>query len=81
MKTKFQILVGVSVILVFLSGCASYYAQKVGPTPIMRAEQEIPEDQLLDVGILVFKSEELSEEKAEDHRLPQRPDGGVGDAA
>ena len=65
------------------SGCASYYAQNVGPTPIMRAEQEIPEDQLMDVGILVFKSEELSEEKAEDDRRPafaagrrQRPPDG-----
>ena len=53
-------------ILVVQSGCATYYAQNVGPTPIMRAEQEIPEDQLMDVGILVFKSEKLSEEKAED---------------
>jgi len=66
MNKSFAKLAGVAVILVFLSGCATYYAQQVGPTPIMRAEQEIPEDQLLDVGILVFKSEELSDEKAED---------------
>ena len=66
MKTKFQILVSVAIILVFLSGCASYQAQKVGPTPIMRAQQEVPEDQLMDVGILVFYSEELSEEEAKD---------------
>ena len=66
MKFRFHSLVIVAAALVMSSGCASYYAQKVGPTPIMRAEQEIPEDQLLDVGILVFKSEELSEEKAED---------------
>jgi hypothetical protein len=52
--------------LVLSSGCATYYAQKVGPTPILRADQEIPEDQLLDVAILVFESEQLSEEKAED---------------
>jgi hypothetical protein len=48
-----------------ISGCATYYAQQVGPTPIMRAEREIPEDQLLDVGVLVFKSQEITEEKAE----------------
>jgi len=66
MKLKFHILVIVAVVLVLSSGCATYYAQNVGPTPIMRAEQEIPEDQLLDVGILVFKSEELTEKKAED---------------
>jgi len=66
MNKSFAKLAGVAVILVFLSGCASYYAQQVGPTPIMRAEQEIPEDQLLDVGVVVFKSVELSDEKAED---------------
>jgi hypothetical protein len=44
------------------SGCATYSAQQVGPTPIMHAEKEIPEDQLMDVGILVFESKELDEE-------------------
>jgi hypothetical protein len=37
---------------------------KVGPTDILQAAQEIPEDQLLDVGIVVFTSEPLSAEKA-----------------
>ena len=55
----------VAAILLILSGCATYYAQDVGPTPIMSAEAEIPEDQLLDVGVLVFKSPELTEEAAE----------------
>jgi hypothetical protein len=32
----------------------------------MRADEEIPEDQLLDVGVFVFHSEELTAEKAED---------------
>ena len=49
--------------LTVLGGCA-YYAQKVGPSPILQAREEIPEEQLLDVGILVFKSKDLSEEKA-----------------
>jgi len=53
-------------LVLVMSGCATYYAQEVGPTPIMHAEQEIPEDQLLDVGILVFKTDELNEEKAAD---------------
>ena len=66
MRLKLHILAGVAALLVFLSGCASYQAQKVGPTPIMRAQQEIPEDQLMDVGILVFNSEELSEEEAKE---------------
>ena len=49
-----------------LTACATYHAQEVGPTPIMQAEQEIPEDQLLDVGILVFESKEIDEETAKE---------------
>jgi len=54
------------ILVILLAGCATYQAQKVGPTPIMQAQSEIPEDQLLDVGILVFKGDELSEDEAED---------------
>ncbi len=68
--------------LVMLAGCATYDAQKVGPTPILQAKEEIPEDQLMDVGILVFESKELTEKgakkqgthpdirKAESHYIP-----------
>jgi hypothetical protein len=68
MNTKFSFhnLASVAVILVILSGCATYQAQKVVPTMIMRAQEEIPEDQLMDVGILVFESKEITEEEAED---------------
>jgi len=66
MKLGFHNFAGVAVILIIISGCATYQAQKVGPTPIMRAEAEIPEDQLMDVGILVFENEEITEEEAED---------------
>ena len=52
--------------LIFLAGCATYNAHEVGPTAIMHAEKEIPEDQLLDVGILVFDSPELDAETAKD---------------
>jgi hypothetical protein len=52
-------------ILIF-SGCATYSSQRVGPTPIEQAKSEIPEDQLLDVGILVFASKELTPEDAKD---------------
>jgi hypothetical protein len=37
---------------------------KVGPTAILQAPREIPEEQLLDVGILVFSSEPVTAEKA-----------------
>jgi hypothetical protein len=50
--------------LIILSGCATYQAQKVGPTPIIQADDEILEAQLMDVGIIVFNSAELTEEKA-----------------
>ncbi|MCK7511234.1 MAG: hypothetical protein MZV70_49020 [Desulfobacterales bacterium] len=37
---------------------------RVGPTAILQAPQEIPEEQLLDVGIVVFSSEPMTAEKA-----------------
>ena len=52
-------------ILIF-SGCATYGSQKVGPTPIEQVKAEIPEEQLIDVGILVFESKELTPEDAKD---------------
>ena len=64
-KTGYHIL-SLFIMLTILSGCATYNAQKVGPTPIMQAKTEIPEDQLLDVGVLVFETEEVTEEIAED---------------
>ena len=66
MKKYFHLIASVAVILLVVSGCATYQAQKIGPTPIMKAQKEIAEDQLLDVGVLVFESETLSEEKAEE---------------
>ena len=55
----------IALFLILLAGCATYQ-ENVAPTPIMRAQQEIPEDQLMDVGILPFDSEELSEKEAQD---------------
>lgn len=48
------------------SGCATYSSHKVGPTPIEQAKSEIPEEQLMDIGILVFESKELTPEDAKD---------------
>ncbi len=48
------------------SGCATYRAQEVGPTSILQAQEEIAETELIDVGIAVFQSSELTEEKAKD---------------
>jgi hypothetical protein len=47
------------------TGCATHGAHKVNPTAIEAAKAEIPENQLIDVGILVFESEELTPKKAE----------------
>jgi hypothetical protein len=66
MKYSGYAILSLFALLIGLSGCATYNAQKVGPTPIMQANAEIPEDRLLDVGILVFDTEEVTEEKAED---------------
>ena len=54
-----------AVLLVF-SGCATHGAYTVKPTPIDQAKSEIPEEQLMDVGILVFETRELTPEDAED---------------
>jgi hypothetical protein len=48
--------------IAIFAGCATYNAQKVGPTAIEHAKTEIPEAQLLDVGILVFETKELTPE-------------------
>jgi hypothetical protein len=67
-KMKFNLsnFIGISISLLIITSCATYHAQKVEPTEIVRAQMEIPEDQLMDVGILVFESEDISEEEAED---------------
>jgi hypothetical protein len=66
MKFSLSNLTSITISLLIISGCATYHAQKVGPTKIQRAQEEIPEDQLLDVGILVFDSKEITDEEAED---------------
>jgi hypothetical protein len=53
-------------IFLVINGCATYNAREVGPTAIIQAQEEIPEEELLDVGIAVFRSEEITEEKAKD---------------
>ncbi|MBW2438743.1 MAG: hypothetical protein JRF29_15770 [Deltaproteobacteria bacterium] len=52
-------------ILIF-SGCATYSSHTVTPTPIEQAKTEIPEEQLLDIGILVFETKELTPEEYKD---------------
>ena len=81
MKSQFKSLGCITLFLILLSGCATYQ-ENVAPTQIMRAQQEIPEDQLMDVGIHTFESDELSPKevqaegtsneirKAEGHFIP-----------
>jgi hypothetical protein len=51
-----------------LSGCTTTHhnARKIEATPIEIAQHEIPEDKLLDVGIVVFESAELTDEEIEE---------------
>ncbi len=53
-------------ILMLATGCATYNAREVEPTGIQIAQYEIPEDELLDVGVVVFSSPELTEEEAKE---------------
>ena len=56
--------------LTAFSACATHRAEKIVPTPIHQAQEEIPEEQLLDVGILVFQTEELSPQEAQEEGEP-----------
>jgi hypothetical protein len=58
--------IGLFVAILIVSGCATYSSHTVGPTPIEQAKAEIPEEQLMDIGILVFESKELTPEDAKD---------------
>ena len=53
-------------VLIMLISCTSYHAEKIGPTDIMKAHEEIPEEELLDVGINVLESEEITEKEAKE---------------
>ncbi len=64
MKSSTSNCIWVFFCVVVFAGCATYNAQKVGPTVIEQAKTEIPEEQLLDVGILVFETKELTTETA-----------------
>ena len=68
MQTTALLTLTAYVLTTALSGCAShrYGARDVEPTKIQIAQQEIPEAELLDVGIVVFRSAELTEEDIED---------------
>ena len=53
-------------VLVVISGCASLGVQNVPPTALYSAKAEIPEQELLDVGVLTFDSVEMTEEEAKE---------------
>jgi hypothetical protein len=52
--------------LLLISGCASLGVQNVPPTALYSAKSEIPEEELLDVGIVTFNSVEMTEEEAKE---------------
>lgn len=55
-----------SIAALLFNGCATIpEGQLVSSTPIKQAETEIPEEQLLDVGVTVFDSDEIDSEDAD----------------
>ena len=70
------------VFLCHLTGCVTNSARNTAQTKIVQAQQTIPEEKLLDVGITVFKTTELTEKmeqkegtnpdvrNAENHYIP-----------
>jgi hypothetical protein len=65
MESRFWRLLRIAAAMIFLSGCAAYQTN-VSPTTILYAQEEIPEDQLIDVGILPFEGQEITPEEAEE---------------
>jgi hypothetical protein len=59
-------MVAVYSLTLLTTGCASYNARDIKPTGIQIAQYEIPETELLDVGVVVFSSPEMTEEDAEE---------------
>ena len=60
------------------TGCASYNAREITPTGIQIAQVEIPEEELLDVGVVVFSSPEMTEEEAQEkgsHKRVRQAEG------
>ncbi len=70
-KGHYTLLFTIFIVMLF-TGCAAYMAQKVGPTTIMKAQEEILEEQLLDVGIFVFESDKITEEQAKEEHTSQQ---------
>jgi hypothetical protein len=66
MKKYFHYISIIFLLFFIAGGCATYRAQEVGPTSILQAQEEVAETELLDVGITVFQSSELTEEKAKE---------------
>jgi len=54
------------VALLFAAGCATSNPSAVRPGPIIEAREQIPEEQLLEVGIKVFEPGEMTEEQVEE---------------
>ena len=63
-KHPIAAVVMVCLCMMFASGCSTHHVQNVGLVSMHQAEVELPEDQLLDVGITVFRPGELTTEKA-----------------
>ena len=72
------IVLGIYALSLLTSGCASYNARKVLPADIQIAQAEIPETELLDVGLVVFSSPKMTaedaEEKGTDNQVRQSED-------
>jgi hypothetical protein len=66
MKRRIHHILIIFACLFIFYGCATHRAQEVVPTPILQAQEEITEEELMDVGIAVFESGELTEKKAKE---------------
>ena len=54
----------IATLFLMLTGCGAHRSQRIVPTPMLQAQEEISEEELMDVGISVFETVELTEKKA-----------------
>jgi len=66
MKVRIRHIFVVFACLFTMNACATSGVHEVVPTPIVQAQKEITEEALMDVGIAVFKSGELTEKEAKE---------------
>jgi len=68
-KSQFYLFISILFCSSIFYSCAEYKTHRVVSTTIMQTHQVIPEEELVDVGITVFETDDLTEEKAKEEGI------------